>query len=419
MTLTPDEFIRRFLIHVLPSGFHRIRHYGFLANSQRKQNIAQARQLLGVVPPPPQPQPAEDTPAADSTAKPSLRPCPCCGGRMFVIEVFARARTPRYRATAPVRDTDHADAQTSTTPAGRVAASIPQISPEHRPLDPRSYPSPPSQTAQLAARSTPSHQATPSNPHRPSLLDLASSPAVCFFEGFRTPAGSACGSLSECRRPASENLHKNGPQSVAPTATPLSRSCSYPAIADWLHSFAEHCLGDQGDPLLNLGGRYAGRQSELQSVDKPSSKELIEMPQGRSVLLDPVSASRMTTLSSPPFPRQLWIGCGRRPSNTAWNGHSSVRTRPRLMSGSIPNLTRVVRARSRANVALSASFPLDGGNQCSPALEPIQSARDSSPANRCANLGVSGSPSPPRDAKARGNSARAARVSSASSWNGS
>ena len=99
MTLTPD-----FLTHVLPSGFHRIRHYGFLASSQRKQNIAQARHLLGVVPPPPQPQPAEDTAAADSTAKPSLRPCPCCGGRMFVIEVFARGRTPRYRATAPVRD---------------------------------------------------------------------------------------------------------------------------------------------------------------------------------------------------------------------------------------------------------------------------------------------------------------------------
>jgi hypothetical protein len=104
MTLTPDEFIRRFLTHVLPSGFHRIRHYGFLASSQRKQNIAQARQLLGVVPPPRQPQPPEDTPAADSAAKPSLRPCPCCGGRMFVTEVFARGRTPRYRATAPVRD---------------------------------------------------------------------------------------------------------------------------------------------------------------------------------------------------------------------------------------------------------------------------------------------------------------------------
>jgi len=102
MTLAPDEFIRRFLIHVLPSGFHRIRHYGFLASSQREQNIAQARHLLGVVPP--QPQPAEDTPPADATPKASPLPCPCCGGRMFVIEVFARGRSPQYRATAPVRD---------------------------------------------------------------------------------------------------------------------------------------------------------------------------------------------------------------------------------------------------------------------------------------------------------------------------
>jgi hypothetical protein len=102
MTLAPNEFIRRFLIHVLPSGFHRIRHYGFLASSQREQNIARARQLLDVPPPQPQPEPAEDAPPADSQA--SLRPCPCCSGRMFVIEVFARRRSPRYRATAPVPD---------------------------------------------------------------------------------------------------------------------------------------------------------------------------------------------------------------------------------------------------------------------------------------------------------------------------
>jgi hypothetical protein len=60
---------------------------------------------------------------------------------------------------------------------------------------------------QVAARGTLSRQATPSNPHRPLLLDLASSPAVSFSEGFRTPASSSCGSLSACRRPASENLY--------------------------------------------------------------------------------------------------------------------------------------------------------------------------------------------------------------------
>ena len=100
MTLAPEEFIRRFLIHVLPAGFHRIRHYGLLASSQRRQNIARARQLLNVPAPQPHPAAAENVPPADST---SLRPCPCCSGRMFVIEVFACGRTPRYRATAPVR----------------------------------------------------------------------------------------------------------------------------------------------------------------------------------------------------------------------------------------------------------------------------------------------------------------------------
>jgi len=101
MTLAPEEFIRRFLIHVLPAGFHRIRHYGLLASSQRRQNIARARQLLNVAAPQPHHAAAENVPPADST---SLRPCPCCSGRMFVIEVFARGRTPRYRVTAPVRD---------------------------------------------------------------------------------------------------------------------------------------------------------------------------------------------------------------------------------------------------------------------------------------------------------------------------
>lgn len=50
MTLEPDEFMRRFLLHVLPSGFHRIRHYGLIANNARKENLALARELLQVAP---------------------------------------------------------------------------------------------------------------------------------------------------------------------------------------------------------------------------------------------------------------------------------------------------------------------------------------------------------------------------------
>jgi hypothetical protein len=93
MTLETFEFIRRFLIHVLPKGLHRIRHYGLLAKSACAGNIARARELLAVAKPERQP-----TSAAADTNKPS---CPCCGGRMIIIEVFARGATPRHQPTAP------------------------------------------------------------------------------------------------------------------------------------------------------------------------------------------------------------------------------------------------------------------------------------------------------------------------------
>ena len=97
MTLAVDEFIRRFLIHVLPSGFHRIRHYGLFANGGRAENIARARQLLHV-PEPPR-QPADTGDADGGELQPSSYPCPCCGGRMIVIETFERGGTPRHRPT--------------------------------------------------------------------------------------------------------------------------------------------------------------------------------------------------------------------------------------------------------------------------------------------------------------------------------
>ncbi|WP_274630920.1 IS91 family transposase [Arvimicrobium flavum] len=87
MRLGPDEFIRRFLLHVLPPGFHRIRHYGLLAGSARKASIAMARELLNVTAPP-----HDDPPDQPDAFRP---PCPCCGGRMIIIEVFERWRQPR------------------------------------------------------------------------------------------------------------------------------------------------------------------------------------------------------------------------------------------------------------------------------------------------------------------------------------
>ena len=87
MRLATGEFIRRFLLHVLPRGFHRIRHYGLLAGSARKANLALARELLDVAV---QPDPGDlDEPEAFRP------PCSCCGGRMIVIETFERWRQPR------------------------------------------------------------------------------------------------------------------------------------------------------------------------------------------------------------------------------------------------------------------------------------------------------------------------------------
>jgi len=101
MTLETGEFIRRFLIHVLPLGFHRIRHYGLFANAKRAQNLMQMRQLFGVVA---GLQEAEtDDPANDNEPQVLAHPCPCCGGRMIVIETFERDQQPRAPPTPRLR----------------------------------------------------------------------------------------------------------------------------------------------------------------------------------------------------------------------------------------------------------------------------------------------------------------------------
>ena len=103
MTLATDEFIRRFLMHVLPAGFHRIRYYGLLASGKRAENVARARELLA----PPlipidaikaignvasEPQTAEPEPAKHQ--------CPCCGGHMIIIERFDRGGQPKHKPEA-------------------------------------------------------------------------------------------------------------------------------------------------------------------------------------------------------------------------------------------------------------------------------------------------------------------------------
>ena len=97
MTLATAEFIRRFLIHVLPKGFHRIRHYGLFANGNRAENIARARALLAMPAPVIEPQGSKAVEAGEPRML--SRPCPCCGGRMMVIETFARGCQPNHRPT--------------------------------------------------------------------------------------------------------------------------------------------------------------------------------------------------------------------------------------------------------------------------------------------------------------------------------
>ncbi len=99
MRLATDEFIRRFLIHVLPHGFHRIRHYGLLASAQRKANIARIRSLLET---PHSENATEPAPEAEIIPLTLREPCPDCGGPMRIIEIFQRGQKPMARA--PPRD---------------------------------------------------------------------------------------------------------------------------------------------------------------------------------------------------------------------------------------------------------------------------------------------------------------------------
>src|SRR3712207_1143913 len=97
MNLRAEEFIRRFLLHVLPRGFHRIRHHGLLASGARSDNLARVSEHLAVPSPPPAPRVAP---------KPDDRwpPCPCCGGHMLVLGTVdppARSRPPPWAACSP------------------------------------------------------------------------------------------------------------------------------------------------------------------------------------------------------------------------------------------------------------------------------------------------------------------------------
>ena len=100
-TLDAHEFIRRFLLHVLPSGFHRIRHYGLFAGALRARNIERARQLLAATENAPRLSCAGVDSQADDLSP--ARRCPCCGGRMIVVETFGGPRPARSPSPSRIR----------------------------------------------------------------------------------------------------------------------------------------------------------------------------------------------------------------------------------------------------------------------------------------------------------------------------
>jgi Putative transposase len=101
MTLDAAEFIRRFLLHVLPSGFHRIRHYGLFASPLRARNIERARQVLAA----PNVSPPSKAAEADGETEPPspAHRCPCCGGRMIIVETFDGPRPARSPSPNRIR----------------------------------------------------------------------------------------------------------------------------------------------------------------------------------------------------------------------------------------------------------------------------------------------------------------------------
>ena len=100
MTLSAGEFMRRFLLHELPTGFHRIRHYGLLANARRRESLVRVRALLA-----PEAHETDGPPADQATSVGTTPPtfvCPCCGAPMIIVETFVRGQPIR----APPRQRD-------------------------------------------------------------------------------------------------------------------------------------------------------------------------------------------------------------------------------------------------------------------------------------------------------------------------
>ena len=206
MTLAADEFIRRFLLHVLPSGFHRIRHYGLFAGAVRARNIERVRQALAA----PEAAPERSRAEADSQAEAvsPARRCPCCGGRMIIVETFEGPRPCAFAVAEPDQDRHlmtvaarpASQRRFPSPPAARRSRNATSSRPPHRLSSRRAHPrcshprppkSPSSRSRQQhrppsATAPTSAIRPRSSNPHRPrSVKQRPSSPRFPPYEAFK------------------------------------------------------------------------------------------------------------------------------------------------------------------------------------------------------------------------------------------
>jgi hypothetical protein len=185
MTLDAHEFIRRFLIHVLPKGFHRIRHYGLLTSGVKADNLALARKLLDAAPPAPEPEDAASDPATPN------RPCPCCGSAMRIIEVFKGRRAP---ATQADRDARRHQDRHLMSPGNLIRRCCTPVA--GRP-EPRCHHRAPPRSLRRPRHQRPHPQGPPRNPHRARGTVVPHIPRVPSLEAFgRRPRCSWIGSSS-------------------------------------------------------------------------------------------------------------------------------------------------------------------------------------------------------------------------------
>ena len=251
-------------IDILPRGLHRIRHYGLFASTGRADNIARARELLGV------PKPQSDAPDALPLEQPLTlaHPCPCCGGRMIIIETFERGCSPRYRERRrPPRSgsTPHDDQARVPTP--QICSSFSLVfhwprsrSPERRAWVSKSRPDrhrlPWLDTAKVTSSAAPmlliialDPNGSNSAPHakRPNRHKACSNAIVSLPASFPplrfSNADPSLGVRGAARhRPASENLHNSG-HSLSLQYSGHSLSLQYRSLGPILSKKSEYRLG--------------------------------------------------------------------------------------------------------------------------------------------------------------------------------